>query len=248
MLAASLFFAAVIALASGVVLESSLGFARASAKHAAQHYAETGLAQARGTLLQTLASQIASGSRALTAPAPLATTSGPFTSSATFALAGDVADSQSSNVSATDLQTHPSIAEGRVAATIVETVRARGGTTLASRTEYVTIRTFALPPYVAIDGTTDGAGARDVPYEADAGGCDPATPSACDANNPSAPSTAAPVGSMSWNDTRIRALRQCVDGGSGACSAQPYVSADPANISAQTPWFNGNAQQSGWSR
>ena len=256
MLAASLFFAAIIALASGIVLEGSLGFARASAKHAAQHYAEAGLAQARATLLQGLASEIASGADTLTPPPPLAAASAcdalsescPFTISATFALAGDVADPQSSNVSATDLQTHPSVAEGRVAATIVETVRARGEAALASRTEYLTIRTFAIPPYVAIDGVTDAAGARDVPFEADAGGCDPAAPSVCDANNPSAPSTAAPAGSMTWSDTRIRALRQCVDGGTGACSSQPYVNADPANISAQTPWFNGNAQQSGWSR
>jgi hypothetical protein len=53
---------------------------------------------------------------------------------------------------------------------------------------------------------------------------------------------------MRWNDTRIRALKQCVDGGSGACGLQPYLSADPANISAQTPWFNGNAPRTGWSR
>lgn len=256
MLAASLFFAAVLALATGVVLEGSLGFARASAKHVAQHYAESGLAQARAALLQGLASEIASGSRALTAPPPLAATSAcgassiscPFTVSAAFALAGDVDGSPSSNVVATDLQTHPSIAEGRLAATIIETVRARGGTVLASRTQYLTIRTFTLPPYVAIDGATDAAGARDASYEADAGGCDPATPSACDANNLSAPSTSAPAGSMTWNDTRIRALRQCVDGGNGACASQPYRSADPANISPQTPWFNGNARSNGWSR
>lgn len=248
MLAASLFFAAVIALASGVVLEGSLGFARISAKHAAQHYADAALIQARSALLQELALQIASGAGALKAPAPFAAASGSLTLSATFALAGDVADAQSANVTATDLQTHPSIAEGRVAATIVETVRAAGGNALASRTEYLTIRTFAIPPYVAVDGITDAAGARDVPYEADAGGCNPATPSACDANNPSAPSTAAPVGSMASGDTRIRALRQCVDGGSGACGSQPYVNADPANIAPQTPWFNGNARENGWSR
>ena len=249
MLAASLFFAAVIALASGVVLEGGLGFTRISTKHAAQHYVEAGLVQARAALLQDLASQIASRAGTLNAPAPVTAASGPFTSSATFRLVGDVADSQSANVSATDLQTHPSIAEGRVAATIVETVRTRSGTALASRTEYLTVRTFALPPYVAVDGITDGAGARDVPHEADAGGCDPATPAACDANNPTTPSsTAAPAGSMTWSDTRIRALRQCVDGGSGACGAQPYLSADPANIVPKTPWFNGNAQNGGWSR
>ncbi|MGH7659729.1 MAG: hypothetical protein ACRENA_02280 [Vulcanimicrobiaceae bacterium] len=256
MLAASLFFVAVIALASGVVLEGSLGFARASAKHAAQHYAESGLGQARAALLQDLAAQIASGASSLTPPPPMAATPAcgtssmtcPFTVAATFAFTGHVADSASPNVDATDLQTHPSILEGRVAATIVETVRARGGTALASRTEYLTVRTFALPPYVAVDGVTDAAGARDVSYEADAGGCDPSTPSACDANNRSAPASAPPAGSMTWNDTRIRALRQCIDDGSGVCSTQPYVSADPANIAPQTPWFNGNAQNGGWTR
>jgi hypothetical protein len=256
MLAASLFFVAVMALACGVVLEGSLGYARASAKHAAQHYLEAGLAQARAALTQSLASQIASATGALNAPQPLAAAPAcggvsvacPFTTSATFTIAGETAGAQTGNVSATNLQTYPMIAEGRVAATIVESVRSRGGALLATRAEYVTLRTFDVPPFVTIDGATDAAGARDVPFEADAGGCDPATPSSCDENNPSAPATSAPAGAMSWNDTRIHALRQCVNGGSGACASQPYTSADPADIAAQTPWFNANAQSDGWSR
>ncbi|MGH7716864.1 MAG: hypothetical protein ACREML_12805 [Vulcanimicrobiaceae bacterium] len=252
MFAVALFFVAVIGLAAGVVLEGGLGFARMSAKHAAAHYAQIALTPGRRQLLNGLATQIASGTRALEAPAPLAeepaceSTPCPFTLATTFALQGTLGDDESPNVVATEIQQHPKIAEGRVAATITETVRATDGTPLAVRTEYVTLRTFAVPPFVAIDGLTDASGARDVPFEGDAGGCNPSLPSACDANNSSSGSTPAPVASMNPADTRIHALRECVSNGTGTCPQQ-FVSADPTNTPAQSAWYNANAE-SGWSR
>ena len=252
MLAVAIFFVAIIGLAAGVVLEGGLGFARMSAKHAAAHYAQIALAQARTQLLTGIATQISSGTRTLVAPAPLASapaceaTPCPFMLAATFALQGTLGDDESPNVVATEIQQHPKIAEGRVAATITETVSAADGTPLAVRTEYVTLRTFSVPPYVAIDGMTDGSGARDVPLEGDAGGCDPASPSACDANNNSLGSTPAPVASMNPADTRIHALSECVSTGTGTCPEQ-FVSVDPINTPAQSAWFNANAG-SGWSR
>lgn len=256
MLAATLFFTCIIALCAGVVLEGGLAFARVSARHAAAQYAETGLVQARAQLVAGLASQLAAGAQTLHAPAPPAAApacadsaaSCPFTLAAEFALTGTLSDAQAPNVTATDVQTHPAIREGRVAATIVETVASAAGTPLAVRTEFLTLRTLDVAPYVAIDGMTDAAGSRDVPYEADAAGCDPSTPAQCDANNLSSGATPAPVGSMNPADTRIHALSACSDQGTGACHGQPYVSADPPHAPPQTSWFNANAQGDGWSR
>ena len=252
MLAVALFSIAIIGLAAGVALEGALGFARISARHAASHYAQIGLAQARLQLQNGIAAQVAAGVHDFQAPAALAATPAcestpcPFTLAATFALQGALGDIESPNVVATSVQSHPAIAEGRVAATITETVSAADGAALAVRTEYVTLRTFGVPPYAAIDGMTDASAARDVSLEGDAGGCDPTAPSTCDANNASTGSTPAPVALMNPGDTRIHALRECVAGGTGAC-AQQFVSADPANT-PPSAWYNANAQSNGWSR
>ncbi len=253
MLAVALFSIAIIGLAAGVAIEGGLGFARISARHAAAHYAQMGLAQARLQLQNGLAAQIAAGAHDLEAPAALAPTPAcestpcPFTLAAAFEIASALGSSGTPNVVATSLQPHPTIAEGRIAATITETVSAADGTALAVRTEYVTLRTFGVPPYVAIDGMTDASAARDVPLEGDAGGCDPTTPSACDANNGSGGSTPAPIGAMNPADTRIHALTECVAGGTGSCTQQ-FVSADPVISPAPSAWYNANAQSTGWSR
>jgi len=251
-LAASLFFVAIVMLALGVTLEGSLAFARVSARHAAEHYAELGLPAARTALVDAVASQIANHAPQLEAPPPLApaaacgdgVSSCPFTIAASFSFAGFTGGDGPANVSATELQTHPAIAEGRLAATIAETVRSAAGVPLATRTEFVTLRTFSIPPYAQVDGITDAAGARDVPFEADAGGCDPTAPASCDSGNGASPSTPAPAGLMNPADTRIHALSKCVDGGNGACAGQIYAGADPPDIAAQTPWFNANAEGS----
>lgn len=256
MLLASLFYTAVVTLALGLTLEGSLAFARVSARHAAEHYAELGLPAARATLVSGIASQIAAHASQLQAPAPQAPAPAcgddapacPFTIAASFSLTGVTGDPASGNVSATELQTHPAIAEGRVAATISQTVRSTSGVALATRTQFVTLRTFSIPPYAQVDGVTDAAASRDVPTEADAGGCDPTVPASCDTGNVSSPSTPAPIGLMNPADTRIHALSQCIDGGSGACAGQTYAGADPANIAAQTQWLNENAQSDGWAR
>lgn len=255
MLPVALVFVAVIGLCAGALLEGGLAFARVSAHHAAQRYAEIGLIQARAQLVAAIASQIASGATTLSAPAPLTATSVcndasapcPFTSTATFQLSGSLGGAATPNTSASNLQTQSAIEEGRVAATIVETVGSTAGAPLATRTQLVTLRTFSVAPFVAIDGVSDAAAARDVPTEADAGGCSQTSWSSCDANNASSPAPAAPIASMDPGDTRIHALTQCVDGGSGACAGQTYVSADPTNTPASTSWFNANAQSNGWS-
>jgi hypothetical protein len=255
LLGAALLFAAVIALCASAALEGGLAFARVSARHAAQHYAGIGLVRARSQLLAAIGSQVAGGAQTLTAPPPLAPTplcdeassACPFTLSATYALTGALAEGGTANVSAGNVQTLPAIAEDRLAATIVATVSTPAGTPLVVRTEWVTLRTFSVPPYAALDGVTDAAASRDVTAEADAAGCDPASWSACDANNVSPGMQPAPAGSMNPGDTRIHALRACADGGTGRCAGQAYVSADPANAPSATPWFNANAQPRGWS-
>ena len=232
MLAATLFFACIIALCAGAALEGSLAFARVSIRHAAARHAESGLVQARAQLISGLAAQVAAGTHTLQAPTPPASTSeGPFTLSATFALQGSLTGGGVSNTIANDVQVHPAIREGRVAATIVESVSAATGPPLAVRTEYLTLRTFDVPPYVTIDGVTDASGARDVPFEADAAGCNPASPDRCDTNNHLR--SAAPA------DTRIHAL---------SANGNSYVNADPPHAPPQTSWLNANAASDGWSR
>ena len=253
MLAVALFSIAIIGLAAGVALEGGLGFARISARHAAAHYAQVGLEQARVQLQNGLAAQLAAGRHDLQAPAALPaapaceSTPCPFMLATVFTLQGALGDIESPNVVATSLQPNASIAEGRIAATITETVSAADGAALAVRTEYVTLRTFGVPPYVAIDGMTDASAARDAPLEGDAGGCDPTAPSTCDANNTSNGSTPAPITAMNPGDTRIHALTECVAGGTGSC-AQQFISADPINSPAPSAWYNANAQSTGWSR
>ena len=173
----------------------------------------------------------------------------PFSISASYALAGATGQGGSANAVAVDLQTHPAIAEGRVAATIVETVAAADGTPMAVRNEYVTLRTLSVPPYAMIEGTSDGAGARDVPTQADAAGCDPGNVRACDTNNYSNVQPAGgAAGVMDPADTRIHALVRCTDGGSGACAGRTYVSADPPGAPVATGWHNAGADPREWSR
>ncbi|MBV8602351.1 MAG: hypothetical protein JO359_12370, partial [Candidatus Eremiobacteraeota bacterium] len=201
------------------------------------------------SLLAGLAAQVRAGFTPLVAPPDLPPTPPcaetvprcPIAVGARFALTGATAQfAAGGNVSATSLQTHPAVGEGRLAATIVLTIASAGGAPLAVRTEYLTLRTFAVPPYVALDGLTDAGAAREASAEGDSGGCDPSHPATCDANNLAPSSTA--------SDTRIHVVQRCVDGGSGACGGQTYVNADPANAPASTLWSNANAQSDGWTR
>lgn len=76
-------------------------------------------------------------------------------------------------------ETNAYINEGRIVARISVFVRAADGTPLAQRDSEVALRTFAVPPYVAIagsaDGTFDSAGG---PHGEDAG-LPPVTPNPC---------------------------------------------------------------------
>jgi hypothetical protein len=241
--------ATIVALALAAALDGGLAFARVSARHAAEHYAEVGLAQARAALVGEIAAQVQAGSTRLAAPAPFTSTPGLFAISATFTLGGSTAlGGTGTNAVAADLQTHPAIAEQRIAATIVERVTASDGTPLATRTAYVTLRTLSVPPFAIVEGISDAAGAREVASQADAAGCDPTQPATCDASGLTAAHSAAPLATMDPQDTRIRALSQCIDGGTGACAGVRYVSADPTNTPSATPWYNVGAQGNGWSR
>jgi hypothetical protein len=212
------------------VLEGGIAFERISVKHAAANYAEVALSQARASLVTGLAAQLRGGAAALSAPEPMTVAAGPFSVTAAFALG---AAGGNPNAVANALQNHPAIAERRLAARIVETVRDKAGAVVATRAQNVTLRGFGVEPYIAIDGTGDDSASRDVASEADAGGCDPSTPGACDANNPSA--------NASPSDTRIHALVQCVGDG---CASQ-YSNVDRLSASA---WSNPNALTNGWSR
>lgn len=243
MLLYTAFMSAILALALAATLEGSLAFARASTHRAADRLAENGLGTARATLLAGLAAQ-AKGGAAPSAPPPLARAAAcsgtpcPFYLDADFDLGGTTLDDGDPNRNATaeNLQTHPAVAEQRLAARITAHVTAADGSLLAQRTELLTLRTTAVPPYVIVDGSSDGDGTRDGASEADAAGCDPGAAGSCDPGAPAPPA-----------DTRIHVERICTDGGTGACAAAgERVRFEDAF--ASTPWANRNAVAPSWSR
>jgi hypothetical protein len=126
---------------------------------------------------------------------------------------------------------------------VVRVLDAAGGTTLARREQYVTLRLFGEPPYSAVVGRKDAsagdptgaAGALAAPvHEGDVGG---ATVSGA----PPAPeASASPAGQSAWpaGGTLIHVRYECHDGAGRCANAAPP---DPdAGLRAGTRWANGN--------
>ena len=121
---------------------------------------------------------------------------------------------------AVNLQAHPIVGESRVAVRIDTSIVARSGELVVVRGRYVTLRTFGVPPFVAIAGERDGSDGGDstAPEGEDAG----------------------VAGSATADDTRIHLRYFNAQTGT-------YDAGD-ANRWATQGWSNANGNASGWSR
>jgi len=205
----------------------------ASAKHVAQRYANVALERAQDELLDSLASQvIAHGPGGpFVAPSPAAAVPAcgappcAMVVATQVQLAGQTAAGTTGNATAANVQQQSGVAENRVAAVVSGIVTNAAGGLLARASRRVTLRTFAVAPYVALDGV-DEAVAGNANVADFAGTCD----------GPSCGGT----------DNRIHALLRCADPVTPAnCNGQPYRSADAFSSSA---WQNANVGSDGWSR
>jgi hypothetical protein len=204
-----------------------------SAKHVAVRYANVALERAQDELLDSLAAQVlAHGpSGPFVAPAPSAAV--PACSAQPCAIfvatqvqiAGQTAAGTTGNAVAANVQQQTGVAEGRVAAILTSAVTNAAGGLLARATRRVTLRTFAVAPYVALGGVDDGV-AGNASVADFAGSCDGS--------------------SCGGTDNRIHALLRCADPVTPAnCAGQPYRSADTFSSKG---WQNANAASDGWSR
>ncbi|HEY8296929.1 MAG TPA: hypothetical protein VIG32_02775 [Candidatus Baltobacteraceae bacterium] len=244
MLANALFFASVIALAATTILSGGLAMTRASEHRIAEQYLTAGFERAAAAARETIASRLRDGAvdpRAL-APAlsvaPLPARCAGETVPCSFYTGARVTFDNVQNVRvssspaacdaattncAENLESNDRVDEGRLAARIVVDVSAPDGTVLATRTQTLTLRTFAAPPYATIAGVRDASLADTVASEGDDGGH--AVPAGAD------------CGPVAGDETVVRVqYRNAV---SDAC----------ANGSRwqRQGWSSGNGNATGWS-
>jgi hypothetical protein len=236
----TLFLLAAIGLTVSTILEAQLLFAKAAGKRIAESYAVAGAPRAQAFLLRQVAGEIAAnGPSATLSPPPLPADcvsptvcglriTAQYTVTGSTAIAGGAATAE-------NLQTANLAGEQRVAVQMAVDVIDEAGNIVAARTTYVTLRTFAAPPYAAFDGTLDAAADAATDAEPDTAGCDPANPGTCD------PAATGPV-----DDTRIHVQLTCAENGNGGhCTGPAPV---PSDVFANPNWTNGNVSSGGWSR
>ncbi|MGZ3510057.1 MAG: hypothetical protein ACXWNJ_17075 [Vulcanimicrobiaceae bacterium] len=236
MFANALVIVAVIVLATATILSAGLAMTRAQVHRIAQQYLAAGYERAATVTRDTLADALRNGRIDPSAPASLpaisplpsqcATSSSPcaFFTDATVTLAAPAAPSA-------NLESNAAINEGRLTATVAVDVTAADGTRLATRTQTVALRTFAVPPYVtiagALDASVDGAGGT---AAGDDGGLPPQTPlSTCPTPAPSSvPSSSAP------DETVVRV--QYHDDANGACMDGSLWQGKSSSANDPLPW------------
>ena len=211
--------------------------AAASERHAAMHYADIALEQARYALVAQIAAQVRAGAPdgpfVLPSPDPLeplcvtppAATAPPcvLAMRTSAVLLGQTGGGAAPNEVAENVQRAPGASENRLAAKISATVVTPFGVVIRSRT--VLLRTYAAPPYASDDGS-DEPNAGGV-VSGDSGGT-------CDGS--------AACGGV---DTRIHAKLVCSNPLDPArCSGMPdrYVDAFQ-----NEDWANAHAVPGGWS-
>lgn len=200
MLANALFYVALIALAASTMLSAGAAMTRMTVLRLSQRALASGYQRAAAALQQRFASQLQMGG--YPSPLPSFTPLPPecaddatpckYTTTATIALtqkapevAGTACDLSASSCASNE-QANAYVDERRLSARITITVSAADGTPLAVRAGDILLRTFAVPPYVAIAGSRDGS--FDGNAEARALGDDAGTP----ATMPDPCATAAP--------------------------------------------------------
>jgi hypothetical protein len=206
----------------------------AGARHVAERYANVALERAQDDLMESLALQVAaSGPRGpFVAPTPgppqpaCAAPPCAFLIATQAQLSGQTAVTLPGDAVAANVQQNAGVGEQRVAALLTVTIANAGGAVFGRAVRRVTLRTFAVAPYVALSGVDEAVAAN--PNVADFAGT-------CDGN--------ATCGGV---DNRIHALLRCHDPVTPAnCAGQPYRQADTFSSNS---WQNGNATTDSWSR
>ena len=193
MLAGALFYVALIALVATTILSAGFAMTRMTIARMAQPYIAAGYQRATSSLEQTVSAEMQAGGVPYPRPTftPLAAACAnaactyktaetiAFTDSGAASSAG-ACDASQTNC-APNVQSNAYVGESRLTAQITVTVTDAGGSTVASRSGAVILRTFASPPYVALAGSRDGT-FDDVAAShtaGDDGGAPPATPNPC---------------------------------------------------------------------
>ncbi len=133
------------------------------------------------------------------------------------------------------LQCGGDIAESRVSLRVDVRVLDPGGAVLAQRTQYVTLRLFAQPPYSAIVGAMDG----DADAPASIGGAPPAHEGDVGGDTVSGVQPAPAASAWPAGGTLIHVRFECHDGAGSCANAAPP---DPDGaLRANARWQNGNA-------
>jgi hypothetical protein len=225
----ALAFSAVVALLAGAWVQMTSASVLTAAGHVAARYANIALERAQDDLAEAIAGEVAVGLRdgPFTAPpASAAVAAGPFFVATQVEIGGQTGSpAESGNVSAGSVQGNAGVAEHRVGATLFVAVSNAGGSVLARATRHVTVRTFAVWPYVALSGadeaTIDGYAVADF-----AGSCDGSD--AC--------------GGV---DNRIHAVMRRADAlQPERCAGSPDK---PVDVFADQSWYDPNAEAKAWS-
>jgi len=212
-----------------------------SAKHVTARYANVALERAQDDLLESLAAQIAAGGPNVQFNAPpagppvAACASAPCAffvatsvrlSGQTGQQAAQTSESLGAESVAPNVQQNNGVGERRVSAVVTVTVANAGGGLLVRSSRHLTVRTFAVAPYVALSAVDEAVAGN--PNVADfAGSCDGST-------------------SCGSTDNRIHALLRCSDPATPSnCNGRPYA---PADSFASSTWPNANASSDAWSR
>jgi hypothetical protein len=221
MLAAALFYVALIALVATTILSAGLAMTRMTVARMSQPYLVAGYQRALTGVQEQIAAEMRAGGvpdpvPAFTPmPATCANPSCTYKTAETITLAetvvptpGPSCDPAQSNC-ASNVQINAYVAESRLTAAITVTLTDVSGSVVARRSGIAVLRTFKAPPYVAIAGSREGAfdNVAGTHAAGDDGGAPPATPNPC---------TAATAGTS--DDTTVRvayhntATAACSDG------------------------------------
>jgi hypothetical protein len=240
MLAAALFYIALIALVATTILSAGLSMTRMTIARMSQPYLAAGYQRALTGLQEQIAAEMRSGGVPYPAPtftpmtATCANASCTYKTAETLTLAetvvptpGPSCDPAQSSC-ASNVQLNAYVAESRLTAAITVILTDVSGSVVAQRSGIAVLRTFKAPPYVAIAGSREGTFDDVVGTHAagDDGGAPPATPNAC---------TAATAGAS--DDTTVRvayhntATAACSDGSAWGSAS-----------------YNSGGSSSGWSR
>ena len=212
-----------------------------SAKHVAARYAGVALERAQDDLLESIAAQIAAGgpdvqftappsgpavATCASAPCALFVATSVHLSGQTGQQAAQTSGSPGAESVAPNLQQNIGVGERRVSAIVTVTVANAGGAALAQFSRRLTLRTFAVAPYVALSSVDEAVAGN--PNVADFGG-------SCDGST-----------SCGSTDNRIHALLRCSDPVTPSnCNGRPYL---PADSFSSSSWSNANASSGAWSR